>query len=264
VGLIVLPSEAVGGDAAPTAAPDELHVKHQDFPLDWLRRLREVSPISEIHSWLSPRWFADAQRWLLYECVPIRYVTDNDLIADLQGPDPDSAEADELDKVGRGITVSRYQQEMFRKHRVHARPSWVIQGPNGGHQVSFGESTKELCRARGLPTEPPKPGDLPYAPFDERVVAQVQRMNKLVKVRGDLGEFKKRFGNASSWRREKREALRDARAEMVHFLNTQLEYGDDHLTRAVAKGEVDDVPVKESDWVKENEDWDARYIERGL
>lgn len=234
-------------------------VQSQEAPREWVLRLREISPVSTVVSWLDLKWHTPAQRWVLYECVPIRYVSDNELIADLQGPDPESEEGQRL-----FITVSRYQQEMFAKHRVHARPCWVIQGERGGHQVAFGESTKELCRAKGLPTEPPAAGDLPYAPFDERVVEQILSMSKLAKVRGDLGEFKKRYGSVENWKREKREELRAARAEFLRFLNHQLLDGDEYIKDAVRQGETDDAPRVDTDFVKEDEAFDQRYIEKGL
>jgi hypothetical protein len=258
--VIVAPTEQeVAELTGATTAPATQFIASQEPPAEWVRRLREISPISDVVSWLDLKWHAPAQRWVLYECVPIRYVSDNELIADLGGPDPDSPEGERL-----FITVSRYQQEMFRKHRVHARPCWVIQGEKGGTQVVFSESTKELCRARQLPTEPPAAGSQPYAPFDERVVTQLLRLSKLTRVRGDLAEFKRRFGNPSAWRREKRNELQAARAEMVRFLNDQLDIGDDLIQSGVRKGEVDDLPTTDSDFVKENEDWDRRYVEKGL
>lgn len=244
-----------GAATKPAPRPNEVHIKSQEPPPEWVRRLREVSPLSDVVSWLDLRWHPDYQRWVLYECVPIRYVSDNALIEELQGPDADSAE-------GEALSVSRYQQEMFRKHRVHARPCWIIQGEHGGHQVVYGESTKELCKAKGLPTEPPKPGDLPFAPFDERVVQQILRMSKLVKVRGDLAEFKRRYGNVESWKREKREQLREARKEYVRFINAQ--FGDaDEFVSAARKGELDNAPVTEQDYEQKNERADEAYIETG-
>lgn len=241
--------------AATAAAPDVLIIKDRPFPAEWMTRLREVSPISDVVSWLSPRWHPDYQRWILYECVPVRYVTDNALIEELQGPDPESPE-------GQHLTVSRYQQEMFRAHRVHARPSWVIQGANGGHQVIYGDSTKELCRAKNLPTEPPAIGSLPYAPFDERVVRQIQRMSKLTKVRGDLAEFKRRYGKVENWKREQRDALREARTEYVSFINEQ--FGDaDEFKTAYRKGELEHAPTTDTNYDEQNELADHRYIETG-
>jgi hypothetical protein len=245
-------------DAGPAARPDEIFILQQDPPEDWVRRLREISPISDVVSWLDFHWHTPSQRWVIYECVPIKYVDDLTLLEDLMGPDADSPEGQRA-----GTTVTSYQQRMYHKHRVHARPCWVIQGTKGGHQVVYGESTKELCRARGLPTEPPMPGDLPYAPFDERVVTQLIRMNKLVKVRNDLGEFKRKHGNVENWKREKREELRRARAEFVKFLDDQLTDGDDLLKSAARKGEIDNAPVDDREYVEDAELQNARYVETG-
>lgn len=252
-GLLV-PDGAVTG----AARPDDVFRLNNEPPTEWVTRLREVSPVSEVVSWLDFHWHVPSQRWVLYECVPIRYVTDPTLIEDLMGPDPESVAGQRA-----GSTVSVHEWRMFHKYRVHARPCWVIQGTKGGHLVVFGESTKELCRARGLPTEPPQPGDLPYAPFDERVVVQIQRMSKLNRVRGDLGEFKRIHGNVSNWKQAKRDELRAARAEFVKYINEQLSDGDDLIAKAVAVGETDDAPVTDKEYVKESEEQDQRYIETG-
>jgi hypothetical protein len=252
-GLIV--PESVG-DVAHALQYGGQVIHHQEPPAEWVRRLREIDPISDVHSWLDLRWMKWSQRWALYECVPIRFVNDDSLIAELAGPDPESPE-------GAHLSVTRYQQQMYRGHKVHARTSWIIQGEHGGHMAQFGESTKELCRAKGLPTEPPMPGDLPYAPFDERVVAQIQRMNKLRALRGDLAEFKKRYGSPENWKREKREQLRAARKEYVRFINAQFGDDADEFVSAARKGELDDAPRTEKDFVKENEDADEKYVETG-
>lgn len=253
--LIVVPS-VLGGETTPKAAEDVIVRKHRDVPPEWERRLREVSPISDLHSWLAFRWFDEAQRWMLYECVPIRFIDDNTLIADLAGPDPDS-------DAGRDVLVSHYQQRMFREHRVHARPCWVIQGTKGGHYAAFSKAVQEDHKALGLPTEPPKPGDLPYADFDERVVRQIVEMSKLVRFKNDFGEFKKRFGTVEGQKREAREALRAAREKYVRFINSQFEDGDEEIATAFGKGELEHAPKTEDDFVQKNEQADQRYIETG-
>jgi hypothetical protein len=204
----VTPAGLIVPAAVLAAVPDAVEYAHREPPAEWVARLREISPVSDVVSWLDLKWSVHSQRWRLYDCVPIRYVTDPELIADLQGPDPDSLEGQRL-----FITVSRYQQEMYRQHKVHARDFWCLQGTKGGNPVVYSESTKELARAYRMPTEPPAAGSQCYAPFDERVVAAVLKYNKLMQCKNDLGEFKKRYGSVENWTREKREALRAARAE---------------------------------------------------
>lgn len=249
---LILPSSA-----APAAKEDGIFWATREVPPEWETRLREISPKTDTHSWLAFRWFAEAQRWLLYECVPIQFVTDNTLIDDLaQGADPDSPE-------GQDVLVSRYQQEMFRKHRVHARPCWVIQGNNGGHHAVYDKATQEDHRRLGLPLEPPKPGSMPYAPFDERVVRQLVEMSKLVRFKNDFGEFKRRFGTVEGQKREAANALREARERYVKWINSQFEDGDDYFTKAYRAGELEDAPRTDDDFVEKNELADANYVLNG-
>jgi hypothetical protein len=238
------------------AKPDALWRKSYDVPVEWEQRLREISPISDRHSWLAFRWFAEAQRWILYECVPIRFVVDNELIADLGGPDAETP-------AGADVLVSVFQQQMFKKHRVHARPMWVIQGSRGGHYVVFSATVQEDHRALGLPPEPPKVGDLPYAAFDERVVRQLVEASKLVQFKNDFGEFKKRFGDVDSQKREAKTALHAARERYVTFINNQFEDGDDLFRSAYGKGELSDAPTTDKEYVRENEKADEKYVLTG-
>jgi len=225
----------------------------REVPKEWEARLREVSPISEVVSWLSLRFHPDFERWVLYECVPIRFIYDNALIEDLaQG-----------DTTADDVLVSAYQQQMFKKYRVHARPCWIIQGTKGGHQVDYDDATKELMRASGLPTEAPKPGTLPYAPFDERVATQLTRMSKLVKVKNDLAEFKKTYGSVEGNKLKYRDNLQEARKQYVAYLNEQFSEPAEDFIKAERLGEMDTHKRVETDFVKADEAIDEKYIQTG-
>ncbi|HUR55044.1 MAG TPA: hypothetical protein VMZ71_13005 [Gemmataceae bacterium] len=254
----VTPAGLIVPAATLAAVPDAVLYAQREPPAEWVARLREISPVSEVVSWLDLKWSVHSQRWRLYDCVPIQFVTDEELVKDLMGPDPDSPEGQR-----EMVTVSRYQQEMFRTHKVHARDFWCIQGTKGGNPVVYSESTKELCRAYRLPTEPPAPGSQCYAPFDERVVVQLLRYNKLMQCKNDLGQFKRTYGSVENWKQEKRNQLREARTLFVQMLNDQLLDGDDDLKSAVRKGELADAPRDDREFVQENEEMDARYIETG-
>jgi hypothetical protein len=58
---------------------------------------------------------------------------------------------------------------MFQETGAWGRPYWVIQGEQGGHKRWFTTVEKQLLRMANLPMDPPAPGDLPYAEWDERV-----------------------------------------------------------------------------------------------
>jgi hypothetical protein len=243
------------GGAAQKSEPDSIVFHDRPVPPEWEARLREVSPISDTLSWLALRWFAEAERWVLYECVPNEFI-ERSMRSELEGAHPDT-----LPDWGR--IVSAYQWDMYRKHRVHARPSWVIQGTKGGHKVAFSEPDQELCRAAGLPPHPPAPGDLPYAPFDERVVTQILRMSKLAQAKNSLSEFKKKYGSVAGQKREYREALREARKlALVHY-NEQFEEPTEHFVKALRVGELDDAPRTNIDWQKKDELSDEKFVETG-
>lgn len=222
-------------------------------PIEWEARLREVSPISDVVSWLSLRYHPDFERWVLYECVPIRFISDNTLIQDLAEGDTGADD----------VLVSAYQKEMFKQYRVHARPCWVIQGSKGGNKVEFTESDKELCRACSLPTEPPKPGALPYAPFDERVVGQILAMSKLMQARNSLSEFKAKHGTVDAQKRTYRDNLQAARAQYVKYLNEQFAEPAEDFVKAERDGEMDTHKRVETDFVKADEAIDQKYIQTG-
>lgn len=241
-----------GGEARRESA---LVVHHREVPREWETRLREISPISEVISWLALNWFAPAERWVIYENVPNQFI-ETGFRAELEGAHPDT-----LPEWGR--ICSPFQWEMYRKHKVHARPSWVIQGANGGNKVAFNAADQELCRAVGLPPEPPQPGSLPYAPFDERVVRQLVKMNKLVKAKNDLAEFKRRHGTADADKRTFNNNLREAREQYVRFINDQFTDGTDLFVKAEKQGELSNVAKTDTDWQKLDEASDEKYLQTG-
>lgn len=249
---LIIPAGSTGG-VVDKAAPLVLHDRQPDP--SWVKRLREVSPISEQHSWLDIRWFAESERWLLYEMVPNAFISPG-MRAELEGAHPDTLE-------DWARIVSAYQWQMYRKHKVHARPCWVIQGNNGGHLVAFSPVDQELARSQGLPQEPPAPGELPYAPFDERVVRQIVRMSKLVKAKNDLAEFKRRYGTTEEYKRTYNNNLRAAREQYVQYINAQFADGDEDFKSALRKGELDDAPRTTDDFVEKSELQDQKYLDTG-
>ena len=250
---------------------------HREPPAEWVRRLREISPISAEHSWLHLLWHEDAERWMCYEMIPERFITP-DLLAEFRGPDPDTIPTlkvhdtytNELVAEMRTTWITPRQWRLFQQFRCEARPSWVIQGTKGGHLYVYDEATKELCKACQLPMEPPKAGlaepdetkRLPYAPFDERVVVQLIRMNKLVALKNDLGEFRRRHTGAG-YRAFRREYQRKARAEYMRFLETQMEEAAEHFVDAYRAGEFEGAPVTDIDWEKADDELTATFIDTG-
>lgn len=221
-------------------------------PPEWVAALRAVSPKSETHSWAWLRWLPTDQRWALYEMVPFAGISElwHEL---LQGPHPDT-DPDSL--------ITPFQWEMYRAHRVHARPMWIIQGTNGGHLYTFDQATRELAKAAGRPAEPPAPGALPYAPFDQRVVRQLIQHDRLTAARRDLAQVRKQSTGAA-YLASVREAKKEARAAMLRFIDAQFGEADEFVTKATKAGELDDTKPVDRDWVRDDEIASHRFIETG-
>jgi len=203
-----------------------------EVPAAWETALRAFSPVSTVHSWLAFRWFSiqkvteagivEAGRWVLYECVHESLIpgVDKDIV-DMLGGCPPSRMKNPNARMVRLQFVDDWQCEMYRKHRVWARPCWVLQGPAGGHAVVYAEAEQKLLQLRGLPTEPPAVGDLPYAEFDTRAIAQLRSRNRLIQLGNDLDKLKS-SGNAAVMEAERQAQLKAYRAEYVQHLENQM------------------------------------------
>lgn len=196
------------------------------FPAEWLEKLREVNPISDVHSYLLPYWYRAAERWVLYDCVP-RSLIDPELpvcvglmgeqfLERVEGKPPRDRDADDFCPY-----VSDVQHEFYRLHNVYARPFWVLQGDAGGHQISFDPWQKNLLAAKGLPIEPPQIGTLEACPFDNRVVEQLRALSRLTKLAGNI-EALRRTGSKEATDMFMSHQLRKIREAELVFLETQM------------------------------------------
>lgn len=128
--------------------------------------------------------------------------------------------------------------------------------------MSYEEEHRLAAKAAGLPPDPPDVGDLPYCPWDSRSERQILRLNALLAANNDLDEFRLR-NTGDGAKRARKEALREYRRQLVHWLNDSLEEPAEHFTKAFATGEADDLPIRDVDWVERQEKQEAAYIETG-
>ena len=156
------------------------------WPAEWEERLREISPVSQDHSWLYGAWFNKGARWVLYEMLPFPAIPESKRLQ--LGGTPYWEIPKQL-RAGRKQACSAFQWEMYRTKKVWARPFWVIQGPAGGTPAEFTEMEQAMLQAQGLDTEPPEPGALPYAPWDTRVETQLRSRDRLMKARYRLSKL---------------------------------------------------------------------------
>lgn len=223
-------SSGIPAGAVPSAVGTNLDSGVQDvgipFPEDWLRDLRELSPVTTAHSYLVPYWYRAKERWVLYDAVPVNLI------------DPDQPQAPGLmgfellnlltgnaprhrPQYERTPFVSDVQHEMFRRWKVYARPFWILQGDRGGHQVRFSPDQVRFLTETGRSTTPPAVGALDPCPFDGRVTGQLRRVNRLYQLNGSLTELRKSASGEAADRQLEREE-REIRAVALDLLEQQL------------------------------------------
>lgn len=190
---------------------------------DWIDELRRVSPISRVHSYLMPYWYRVGQRWVLYDVLPIEAIDDEldtgsgftgaELRVIMDGPRP----SERLDPV----PISDTQHEMWRVWHGFARPYWVLQGDQGGHQVHFSPDQSTALLRMGLPSEPPKIGDLNPCPFDNRVIQQLQHLNRLHQFQDSIDRLRQ-SGSPEAAKAEQERIERMVRESEMAFIEAQM------------------------------------------
>lgn len=282
--LVTSPAGAVR-DPAPRSAPvaHVAFVRDLEPPAEFIRALRDVSPVSDAHGWLMPVWepgetWAPAQRWMLYEMIHPTLVTP-ELLAELNGPHPRSeghfcTENDtgeqfqclcphktESWKGGPCQLTWLTQYLLYKKTGYVGYPFWMVQGERGGHKAFFSEEEQAMLAMEDLPTEPPFLGELPYAPLDGRVIAQVVRHNRLQQVAGDLRAYRKKMG--ADYAQHRAQVERDMRAQLVEYLHDGMREATELFLEAAHAGDLGVAPPTDIDYDRLEPQSTAHFIETG-
>lgn len=213
---------------------------HEVPPEGWEAGLREVSPITTTHSHLRWYWYKASQRWVLYDCLPAHLIepdrlyggpiTGAELLIYLEGAPPR-----ELESWMVCPWVSDAQHEFYRVHKVLARPFWIMQGEQGGHQYVFTNDQMRILKAKMLPYEAPVVGSLPPCPWDSRVVQQLQRLNRL-RVLGNSVDKLRESGDAASAAAQLAATEREIREAEMAFMEEQMRPTVE-LTTSLSRGQ---------------------------
>lgn len=218
-------------------------------PEQWERELAEISPPTNRWKWLKLYWepghpWEPVERYMIGEMIPAESMNSPfmaGVLEQLQDPDPPSAHGNYFDTAA-GVFV-RNEDCMITERAWHCyretgcwqRPYWVIQGTKGGHKRWFTPVEQKLMKFMGLPTEPPAPGDLPYAEWDERVKEQLGLMDMMRSLQGQI-KRRKAIAEGSSISQElEKEKEVEFRAMLVKWLSEQV----DEIAPDVHKGLVD-------------------------
>lgn len=191
------------------------------FP--WEAELRQISPVSPVHSHLRAYWYRAGQRWVLYDVLPIEAIVDDaDTGSGLTGLDLKRLMAGKRpSELSEWVPISDVQHAMWQKWHGYARPFWVLQGNAGGHQVNFSPAQSSALLRMGLPSAPPRVGELPPCPFDNRAIHQLQHLNRLHQYEDSI-ERLRRSGSPEFAAAEQDRIEREVREAEIRFVEQQV------------------------------------------
>lgn len=241
---------------------------------EWQRKLDELFPKSEHTTHLKLVWVAGddweildegnlvdqrIERFYVYEMFPKSH-TDPDILFELEEmPCPVVRYDSVLKEVTReNRAVTRLQWRLYRETGYFGKPFWVIQGDKGGHQRFFTTFEKQQLYLLGLPTEPPLPGTLPYAPFDQRVIDKLLYHDRLRQIGGML--FVERETQKEKYKALHAENEKKFRSDIIKFVSDQVTIEDG---RDVKRAIRDTAPIVDTDYQRLWEESEQRYVETG-
>lgn len=218
-------------------------------PESWERELNDISPSQNRFVWLKLIYeeghpWEPVERYMLYQMTPERLMVAGlmpDILEQLKDPDPPSAHGNYYDTVKEEFVrdpnclITERAWHLYRETGCWGRPYWVIQGERGGHKRWFTRAEQQLLRFAKLPTEPPAPGDLPYAEWDERVKEKLLQLDVL---RGEHGERRRTAALAkghSALEEKEKELQLELRQKLLGFLKEQVTEIGDEATKALLK-----------------------------
>lgn len=214
------------------------------------------------HAWAVDGVWQVVERWFLYETFPL-WTQRPEIVEELHGEPPSRLNhynpiTQQIDQV---TTITQRQWDLFRRTGQFGKPFWVIQGQAGGHQWAYSQTEQRLRKLAGLSADPPLPGDLPYAPFDQRVMTHLRFYRALRETQEDIrrsraGRTLRRKGTTQEFERQWRETY-------VAWLESQItmELGRD-LKRAADKLGAD-APRVDTDFTTEWEAAKYSFLETG-
>lgn len=165
---------------------------YREAPVEWTRRLREVSPEMPnldrlVFRWLEPtnpdgsdRGWANAERgqWMLYTAKDTRLI-DNERAEQFR---LHWSELPSDQQEGRKAVVSDYQHFMWHSQGLYVKPFLILQGPWGGTPAKYTDQEIAFLDGSGCMSEPFPIGMFPACPFDERVVTQISLRDRLLQA----------------------------------------------------------------------------------
>ena len=209
---------------------------------EWVRALEPFGPVMErrahlLFVWESGTPVEPIQRWEIYEATPLAYVPEWKIgafhadppcrCATPWTPEPRCPRCQGLNSPGRYRIL-----DYLRQTECLALPFWVIQGTQGGHKHRFNQVEQQWQRMMGRKEDPPDPGSLPYAPFDNRVTRKLRQYNRAWRAYANL---------ATAYGEEVKDAQLAFRKALSDYVDNSVGAEFDALTLRQRAGLKDEV-----------------------
>jgi len=131
-------------------------------------------PAAGRYSWYLLRWepgweWAPVNRWVIMQMIPKEHALRSQaFMVDFLEMDPPEIVYNKFAPKGQqiihnGPPVTLAQHRLYQEWECVPHTFWIVQGKRGGHPGSFKPWDKKEAFLRGMPTEPPEPGSMPYA-----------------------------------------------------------------------------------------------------
>lgn len=231
-------------------------------PSDFNHTLLSIWP-KERGTWFMAVWEPGepgdpVERWVLYEMCPIDCL-DPEIAAEFKGADPATlTRYDRMrDLVIPMTSITRGQWRLYHETGACGRMAWVVQGSNGGHKRFYTQLERRILRLLGRPSDAPAPGDLPYAPLDQRVLDQLIVHDRMRKHASSTDAVV-RIGAMS-----REDGQRELRKYLVKWLGEQSEEWDPDAHRRDAASKSGTRRI-DRQWDADYEKAAANYIEHGV
>lgn len=223
-------------DHNPPDSPEQLAVWQAE-----LDRINDpaMKPLSSLNLvWVAGDPWQPIGRYVIYLMYAEGVIPFGINEADLKGPDPRTYAGYFDQALGafvrlQHITIDRMQWSLYQETRRFGVPYWVVQGTNGGHLRRFTPVQAALSKLEGGWTEPPAPGDLPFARPDNRTFEALRELDLLGRYEGLLAFHLRK---PEMLQAEQAEQARRMRARMWNQLKAQQEgywSDEDGVIRAI-------------------------------
>jgi hypothetical protein len=241
---------------------------YQEAPEAWVRRLREISPITENLSHLrfrwrepQPHWFQpDRGQWELYSCTP-RHLVSEERAEQFQ---LHWSELPTGQQVGRKAMVTSYQHYLWHVYGVEARRFWVLQGEWGGTAAQYTPREVRYLDACDALSEPLPLGFFPACPFDERATKAIQERDRLIQV-GNRFDALEKLDRPEALKAEDEAAEKLFRQTFLDkwyaTMQPQAEFMKQFLSTADAHQHVRKATHEEANRVTQ---WKEQYVDTGI